>query len=513
LIEDSPDDAEFLFRELRRGGFEVDAVRVETAEAMRAALRDRVWDIVISDHSLPTFSAPEAFAVLRETALDLPFIMVSGTVGEEVAVEAMRTGIHDYLLKGHLRRLVAAVERELREAALRAEKRKTDRQLLISERMASVGTLAAGVAHEINNPLSVVIGNLEFAMEQLARLGPVPAQGALAEQLREPLSDAQEAAERVRLIVRDLRLFSRADEEARGPTDVRKVLDSSLRMARNEIRHRAQVVRDFRDVPLIHGNEARLGQVFLNLLVNAAQAIAEGHADQNKIIVTTRTQDQRVLVEIADTGAGIPPEVLPRIFGVFFTTKAVGVGTGLGLAICHRIVTAMDGEITVVSQVGVGTKFCVSLPASPRAPSRELPIQYLSATSIRRRSSVLIVDDEPAIARMLERILAPHHDAIVATSGLQALALLEQNTRFEVILCDLMMPKMTGMDLHAEIEKRDAALARRIIFMTGGAFTPRACEFLDAIGNPRIDKPVNGDLLRKIIDDLVGSAASARVTP
>jgi len=159
LVEDSEDDAELVFRELRRGGYKLDAVRVETAEDLAAELRTRTWDIVISDHSLPGFSGPAAFAIVHDTGLDVPFIMVSGTVGEEVAAEAMRSGVRDFILKGNLQRLVVAIEREVREAAARVEQRKIRQQLLISERMASVGTLAAGVAHEINNPLSVVLGN------------------------------------------------------------------------------------------------------------------------------------------------------------------------------------------------------------------------------------------------------------------------------------------------------------------------------------------------------------------
>src|SRR6266540_6268753 len=154
IVEDNPDDADLILLELRRGGYDPDARRVETGDEMRAAFAERTWDLVVSDYSLPTFSAPGALAVVKSLALDLPFIVVSGTIGEDIAVEAMRTGVHDFLLKGSLRRFVAAIERELREAAMRAERRRIQEQLLISERMASVGTLAAGVAHEINNPLA-----------------------------------------------------------------------------------------------------------------------------------------------------------------------------------------------------------------------------------------------------------------------------------------------------------------------------------------------------------------------
>ena len=365
-IEDSPADAELIHRELRKAGYALEVRRVETGDAMRAALRDQTWDLILSDHHLPTFSAPEAFAILRESGIDLPFIIVSGTVGEEVAVQAMRAGAQDYLLKGNLRRLVVAVERELRDAAVRAEQRRAQQQLMISERLASVGTLAAGVAHEINNPLLVVMSSLACALDDVKAGAAATVSGAeLAEQLRGPLEDAQEAVERVRLIVRDLRVFSRAEAETRAPVDVRKVLDSAERMARHELMNRARLVRRYGEVAPVYGNEARLGQVFLNLIVNAAQAMPTGSSEANTITLTTRQEGNEVVVEVTDTGSGIPPEILPRVFDVFFTTKPVGVGTGLGLAICHQIVTGMNGKISVESTPGHGTTFRVVLPEAP----------------------------------------------------------------------------------------------------------------------------------------------------
>jgi signal transduction histidine kinase len=369
-VEDSPDDGDLIRLQLEQGGYDVDVLRVETAQTMRAALSEDRWDIVISDHSLPRFTAPEAFAVLRSTGLDLPFIIVSGTVGEEVAVEAMRSGVHDYVLKGNLHRLVVAVDRELREASFRAEQRRMREQLMISERLAAVGTLAAGIAHEINNPLSAIVGNVALLADDIARVLEPPDQGNeppssaldLARRIREPLADTQEAVERVRLIARDLRVFSRSDDDLRAPVDVRTVLDSAARMAAHEIRGRARMSRRYADVPPVDANEGRLGQVFLNLLVNAGQAIPKGNPDGNTIAISAGAEDERVFVEIADTGTGIPTDVLPRIFDLFYTTKPVGVGTGLGLAICHRIVTGLKGEITVDSTVGRGTTFRVSLP-------------------------------------------------------------------------------------------------------------------------------------------------------
>jgi signal transduction histidine kinase len=515
LVEDNPDDAELVIRELRRGGREPVSRRVQTAEEMKAALEGQSWDAIISDYSLPTFSAPAAFALMRSLNLDLPFIVVSGTVGEEVAVEAMRAGVHDFLLKGQLRRLVAAIEREMREASMRAERRGIQAQLLISDRMASVGTLAAGVAHEINNPLAVVVGNLHvIGQDAIALSGdlqmiPAEIKTALGERfprilatvtaLCEATRDAEEAGERVRTIVRDLRVFSRSEAETRDAVDVHAVLESSLRMARNEIRPRAEIVRRFGDVPKVNVNEARLGQVFLNLIINAAQAIPEGKTRQNSITITTRRQDNMVAVEFADTGSGIAPDVLPRIFDVFFTTKPIGVGTGLGLAICHRIVTAMDGRIEVDSRPDEGTTFRVLLPRARTGRTASVPIVAPAAVLSLHPRSVLVVEDEPAIGRTLQRLLVPH-EVTVVTRAREALDRIADGAAFDLVLCDVMMPEVTGMDFYSELRRVRPALADKIVFMTGGVFTPRAREFLESIPNPRIDKPIDATELRLLVE-------------
>jgi signal transduction histidine kinase len=310
--------------------------------------------------------------LLKVKGLDLPFIIVSGTIGEETAVEALRAGAHDFMLKEKLSRLGPAVERELREAELRRERLKLQDHLQLSERMASIGLLAAGVAHEINNPLACVVANLDLAVRHLSGLHErSPASDKIEQQLR----NAAEAADRIRQIVRDMKVFSRGEEDVRTPVDLHQVLELALRMASHEIRYRAQVLRDYGSIPLVEANESRLGQVFLNLLVNAAQSIPEGSPDTHHIRVTTRTSETgHALLEVSDTGNGIPSEVLSRLFTPFLTTKPPGMGTGLGLSICHRIITAHGGDISAASKVGKGTVFRVSLPPrnSPSARKTSL---------------------------------------------------------------------------------------------------------------------------------------------
>jgi signal transduction histidine kinase len=501
LVEDSEDDAELLVRELRRGGHDPKWTRVDTREALEAALDREGWDAVFADYSMPRFSAPEAFAIIKQRGLDLPFIIVSGTVGEEAAVAAMKSGVHDYLLKDKLARLVPVVERELREAAVRAERRKIQEQLMISDRMASMGTLAAGVAHEINNPLASVMANLELAANSVADLTARIGRSEEMDAVEEELQDAREGAERIRNIVRDLKIFSRSGEDRKGLVDVQRVLESTTRMAWNEIRHRARLVKNYTAVPMVEASEAQLGQLFLNLVVNAAQAIPEGDADNNEVRVTLGTDVAgMVLVEVADTGAGIPREVHDQLFRPFFTTKPIGVGTGLGLAICHQIIASLDGRIEFSSEMSRGTCFRVFLPPA-RMEAREAPRpDNLTQLVARRRGRVLVVDDEPLITRTVQRALSKDHDILALSSAEDALAHITSGERFDVILCDLMMPQMTGMDLHAELLRIAQDQAARMIFLTGGAFTPRARAFIDETRNKLIEKPFDAIHLRAIIN-------------
>jgi signal transduction histidine kinase len=509
IVEDNEQDATLLVRELRRGGYDLSFDRVETPDAMRTALDNRTWDIVLSDYSMPRFSAPAALALVRERNLDLPFIIISGTIGEETAVESLRAGAHDFMVKGSLARLLPAIGREMREADLRAEKKKIQEQLLISERMASVGQLAASVAHEINNPLAILVSNLEFASEQVSGLvagtsgGDLPI--LLAERigsLASPLRDAQQAAERVRLIVRDLKVFSRSEPaESREPVDIHSVLESAIRMASNEVRHRARLTRDFADVAPVNGNASRLGQVFLNLIVNAAQAIPEGDARKNEIkIITRMDSSDRVAIEFHDTGAGIPADVLPRIFDAFYTTKAATTGTGLGLAICRRIVAEHNGEMSVKSRIGVGTVFRIVLRVANREtvalPAPPPPVKILGE----RAGHILVIDDEQLLCSAIERILGANHYVTTVTSARDALSRLGGGERFDLILCDLMMPEMTGMDLYGELQRSMPDQLKKFIFMSGGAFTDNARAFLARSSNEVIDKPFGSAGLRQLVE-------------
>jgi CheY-like chemotaxis protein len=278
--------------------------------------------------------------------------------------------------------------------------------------------------------------------------------------------------------------------------DVARVVESAISMAWNELRHRARLVRDFQSVPTVNANESRLGQVFLNLLINAAQAIEDGDPTRHQVRVSAVSHERGVLVEISDTGKGMGPEVLAQLFQPFFTTKPIGVGTGLGLSICRGIIDELAGEITVESELGRGTTVRVVLPASKSVPA---PRQSTPIPPSARRSRVLVIDDEPALCQIVYRVLSPEHDVVITQDARAALRLLAAEPEIDVVLCDLMMPEMSGMDFHARLAETAPAIAERVVFLTGGAFSSRAAQFLDSVKNTRLDKPFDPAVLRKAV--------------
>ncbi len=369
-----------------------------------------------------------------------------------------------------------------------SERRKLQAQLLLADRMSSLGTLSAGVAHEINNPLTYVIASLDLLAERLPELAASLAPQE-AEFVDEQLKRAREGTARVRRIVRDLKSFSRADEETITTTELRKSLDTAITLVWNEIKHRARLVKEYDGLPAVRANEARLGQVFINLLVNAAQAMPEGEIERNVLRIVGRTDALgNAVVEIHDTGCGIPPEHLDRIFEPFFTTKPVGEGTGLGLAICHGIVSSLGGTLSVQSEVGRGTTFRVVLPvARPEGmPAHSTPGAVPRPAL---RGKVLIIDDEKDLTDVTREGLSDLHDVQATQDARQALEWIAAGERFDLILCDMMMPLMTGMEFHTRLAALVPQQADRVVFMTGGAFTPRAREFLARLPNLGLEKP------------------------
>ena len=393
---------------------------------------------------------------------------------------------------------------------------------LQAEKLASIGLLAAGVAHEINNPAAFVLANIEALSGHMRlieeRLRALPegseAKGGLANLLFEAsaiLQESKEGMARIHRIVRDLGSFSHADEDASVPMDVNLAIESALTMLRNELKYRARVERDLKASRLVVASVPRLGQVFLNLILNAAQALDEAEARRNLVRVRSYDDGADVVIEVADNGPGISPEVLPRIFESFYTTKPRGMGTGLGLPISLGIVRALGGEITVQTHPGEGAIFRVRLPAgevSAPGPTTPAPGEEKPRSFARRR--VLAVDDESLLLKAYRRMLAETHEIVTALGGPEALRTLERDDAFDVVLCDLQMPEMSGMELHAAVRARHPALAERFLFVTGGAFSSDARRFLEDSVAAIIHKPFRVEDLLALLDKIASGVPVRR---
>lgn len=488
-VQGSPARAAELGSALGAQGYVAELDSVQTREELQRALARSAHDVLLCDYA----AALDGFAVLRAVqahGADLPFVVVCDEADEASAIELMRAGAHDVLLHSKLARLGAVVERELREAAIRAERRRLQQQLLLADRLSTVGTLAASVAHEINNPLSYVLGNIEFA---LARLGP----GRVAdEDVLQALSHAREGSERLRATTRDLKVFCRTDDDARGAVNVRKVLESAINMAYNEIRHRGRLRKELEAVPAIEGNENRLGQVFLNLLLNAAQALPDGQVDESEIVVSVHSEQYQVVVEISDNGCGISEESMQHLFEPFYTTKPVGVGSGIGLSICRSIVQELGGQIDVESSPGQGASFRVSLPALEASYGSRPPGAGPLAT---RRARVLVVDDEPALCTVIKRLLGGEHEVHTFLDAGEALSMLQRDDAFDVVFCDLMMPRMSGAGFYEKLGAVAPRLQARTVFLTGGVLSGPARQFLSSVESRVIEKPFTSRALEESI--------------
>jgi signal transduction histidine kinase len=515
IVEDSEDDTALLLRALRRGGYDATGYRVETpldfGAAIDAQARAQAWDIVLSDWSMPQFSALEALRIVKGRGIDLPFIIVSGTVGEDVAVECLKAGAQDFVTKGNLTRLIPAIRRELRELAVRRESRKLQEHLMVSDRMISIGILAAGVAHEINNPLTSLLMNVDHAVASVEAMLAGRTLSRPGRPLLEGLLDARDSAQRIRDIVKEVKLFARGGDEAVALLDVERVLESALRMARHEVQSRANLTRDYGQVPLVRANEAKLGQVFLNLVINAVQAIPEGKPGKHEIRVRTMEQDGAVVIEIRDTGAGMSADVLQRIFTPFFTTKPVGVGTGLGLSICRRIVAAVGGDISATSTVGKGSTFRITLPAVHEADldERAHAPSLAKASSPkasgeqqqRQRPRVLVVGQDRPLCAAIERALRRDHDVVATDSPSEAATRIEGGARFDAIICDS-VAEDGEIAFHARVLESAPDQAARVVFLTDCAPSRRVAEFLERCGNRRVEKPCGMATLWTIVAEL-----------
>jgi two-component system, cell cycle sensor histidine kinase and response regulator CckA len=632
IVEDSEDDMLLSLRELDRGGYSVDSLRVDTPQAMQEALDRQPWDIVIADYTLPLFSAPAALKLLQQQNYDLPFIIVSGTIGEEMAVAAMKAGAHDYLIKGNLARLVPAVERELREAAERqkrhraeqalreseeryrllfdsnpnaifmqdleqrilvwnkgaerlygwnaatavgknalellslpgelppldkiqtaltqagqwqgelrqvthdgkaiavesrwtlvrdeashpqsiltvntdiTEKKQLEAQFLRAQRLESLGTLASGIAHDFNNILTPILAATQLLPLKLPDLG---------DRNLQLLHMMEVSAKRGADLIKQILAFTRGAEGKRVPLQIRHPLSEVVQVVRQTFPKNIDVSIDIptHDLGTVAADATQLHQIFMNLCVNARDAMPNGGklsiSAANQAIDAAYTRlhlDARpgayVRVTVSDTGTGILPELQDRIFDPFFTTKEIGKGTGLGLSTVLGIVRNHGGFIEVESQLRQGSQFHVYFPAiaTPALPQPEE--QPLSEGD---EELILVVDDEPFILQIAQTALEEHHyKALLANNGAEAIALYTQHQpEVRAILMDMMMPSMDGFAAIRELQKINPHVP---IIATSGLVSHQQTQASDIQVNAFLAKPYTAKELLEVLENVLRAA-------
>ncbi|MEV4282625.1 response regulator [Actinoplanes xinjiangensis] len=518
LVEDSEDDAVLVVNRLRRSGLRIDYERVETADGMRDALRHRPPDIVISDNGMPSFDAEAALHLLRSTGQDIPFIVVSGQIGEESATALMRAGAHDFVLKDKLARLAPAVQRELRDAWDRQERRRTEaalrtseerfrlveveaaeqrreleRQLHQAERLDSLGQLAGGVAHDFNNILGVISGYTGFVLDELGPDHPC----------RPDLENIEDAARRAAALTRQLLIFSRLQPSQPEVVDLNEVVGQIERLLRRTIGEDIEFGIDVEPgLDCVTIDPSRLEQIIMNLVVNARAAMPEGGrldirtASADRVPATAigapPSSERFVCLTVTDTGCGMDEEVQRRAFEPFFTTRGTGQGSGLGLATVYGAVHEAAGAITVDSAPGAGTRITVYLPAAARPVTAAAPDGTTGAPGRGSGERILVVEDDDDIRAISRRLLTRggYTVADVATRD-EALRLVQDDDlAFDLMLSDVIMPGMPVLEFVETVLRARPSI--RIVFMSG--YTADSDRRLPE-GVPIVNKPFSRETL------------------
>jgi signal transduction histidine kinase len=360
IVEDSPGDAALLHRALRQAGVSFEAHRVQTRETFLAHLTNNPPDLILSDYAMPSFDGLTALELLRRKSSEIPFIFVSGCIGEERAIQALKFGATDYVLKDRLEKLVPAVQRAIREVRERADRRALEARLQQAGKLEAIGRFASGIAHDFNNLLTVVRGNGELALEGLRKDDP----------LNEPLRNILETTARGAELARQLLAFGRSQPRSPQALDLKEVVVGVTRMLRRIIGPEIDLGTTLPETRCVLADRGQLEQILMNLAVNAGDAMPQGgrlsieiadvHVDA-ALPVEESASRPHVLLAVSDTGVGMSAEIRERVFEPYFTTKEQG--TGLGLAIVYGIVTQSGGFVTVESEPGRGSTFKVYLPA------------------------------------------------------------------------------------------------------------------------------------------------------
>ncbi|MFC1569718.1 response regulator [bacterium] len=510
IVEDSEDDALLLVHALQQGGYDPIYQQVYTREDMISALDKEIWEVIIADYLMPRFSAPDALEIVKEHQLDVPFIIVSGAIGEETAVTAMRAGAQDYIMKDNLARLIPAIERELREVEVHRKKRQAEEdkkhieeQLIQSQKMEAIGRLTGGVAHDFNNLLTAIRGYTDMALDQIDN----------DTQLFQDLKEIQISAERAMNLTRQLLLFSRRQPMEFFHLDLNMAIENLLGLLHRIIGEDVEVHYDLQKEELIvFADQTSMEQMIMNLVVNARDAMSDGgkvtirtenvHLNKNDVEdITNGYAGYFVRFSVEDTGSGMDKETMEHIFEPFYSTKDFGKGSGLGLSVVYGIIQQHKGWVEVKSEIGLGSQFNVYLPVMTKMPERkeksELPITFKKGHGER----ILVVEDEASVRHFAKRALEKGgYTVYVASDDQEAVNVFnEENGNFQLIFSDVVLPDTNGIKLVEKLLKKNSKI--KVLLTSGYTDQKSQWRIIKEKGYPYLQKPYTFENLLKTIGE------------
>jgi two-component system, cell cycle sensor histidine kinase and response regulator CckA len=467
IIEDSDDDAKLIVRELKSGGFDVKYQRVDSSAAVCRAFDSQEWDLIISDYSMPHFSGTDALKLVRSRHMEVPFIFVSGTIGEETAVAAMKNGAQDYLIKGNLTRLTPAVQRELRDLEQRKERERLQKHVQQLQKFEAIGRLSGGIAHDFNNMIGAILGWAELGYEEA---GP-------GTKIRERFQKIRDQSYRAAKLTSQLLAFGRRQVLQPRKINLNLFIREEMSFLGKVIGENIEVkIVQEPDLQVIHADPTQLQQVFMNLCLNARDAMPAG----GKLKIGTRNVEigrgpyleheharpgNYVLMTIGDTGVGMDKATAERIFEPFFTTKEMGKGTGLGLSTAYGIVKQHHGLIYVDSEPGKGSTFRVYFPAEsgihePREVSG-------NGRALKGSETILLVEDDDGLRESVQEMLQSlGYRVISASDGNKAVAVFKAHAaEINLVVMDVVMPSQGGLKTYPELQGIKSGI--QVIFTSG----------------------------------------------
>jgi signal transduction histidine kinase len=510
MVEDSEDDAALLGRQLRRGGYEVTFQRVDSSAAMSAAIEREKWDLVICDYSMPHFSGTDALKLLRAKDSEVPFIFVSGTIGEETAVDALKLGAQDYLMKDNLKRLVPAIQRELRQVEQRRERKRLEHHVQELQRFEAIGRLAGGIAHDFNNALGVILGWAQLGYDS------VPDNSPVRENFRVIRDQAQSSAG----LTRQLLAFARRQVLQPRSVNLNDLISKITGLLKTAVGEQTEL-----RIALTPGLQATMAdptqieQVLMNLCLNALDAMPQG----GHIVIGTQNVEigedfcrthsyghpgRYALLSVSDTGVGMDAATLDRIFEPFFTTKEMGKGTGLGLATVYGIVKQHGGFVNVYSEPGQGTTFHVYLPANSGSPEA---IELATSEDAQKggTETILVAEDHEGLRELVRGTLTSQgYSVILASDGRDAVRMFKANSEeIRLVVLDVVMPFLSGPEAHSQMCAIRPGLP--VIFTSGHVAESVSLNSKIAAGAAFLQKPCTPQALSRTVRNTLDAKNSA----